>query len=70
MTHIFWDDERGQTLRRERENYSPGGLVTWDVGAGVPDIGIVVDQKDRSNGPAPVGRGVRAHFSFGPPRSY
>jgi len=25
--------------------YSPGDLVTWDLGGGVPHIGIVVDQK-------------------------
>jgi len=26
-------------------DYSPGDLVTWDLGRGVPHIGIVVDQK-------------------------
>jgi uncharacterized protein len=26
-------------------DYSPGDLVTWDLGGGVPHIGIVVDQK-------------------------
>lgn len=32
------------------EDYSPGDLVTWDLGGGVPHIGIVVDQKDRGSG--------------------
>jgi len=27
------------------EDYKPGDLVTWDLGGGVPHIGIVVDQK-------------------------
>ena len=31
-------------------DYSPGDLVTWDLGRGVPHIGIVVNQKDRSSG--------------------
>lgn len=30
------------------EEYGPGDLVTWDLGGGVPHIGIVVDQKARS----------------------
>jgi len=28
-------------------DYSPGDLVTWDLGGGVPHIGIVVDRKSR-----------------------
>jgi uncharacterized protein YijF (DUF1287 family) len=32
------------------EDYAPGDLVTWDLGRGVPHIGIVVDQKDRWSG--------------------
>jgi hypothetical protein len=27
------------------DDYSPGDLVTWDLGGGVPHIGIVVDRK-------------------------
>jgi uncharacterized protein YijF (DUF1287 family) len=27
------------------EDYSPGNLVTWDLGGNVPHIGIVVDQR-------------------------
>jgi uncharacterized protein YijF (DUF1287 family) len=29
------------------EDYTPGDLVTWDLGSNVPHIGIVVDQKAR-----------------------
>lgn len=32
------------------QDYSPGDLVTWDLGGGVPHIGIVVDQKDHLSG--------------------
>lgn len=32
------------------EDYAPGDLVTWDLGRGVPHIGIVVDQKSRWSG--------------------
>jgi uncharacterized protein len=31
-------------------DYSPGDLVTWDLGGNVPHIGIVVDQKARWTG--------------------
>jgi uncharacterized protein YijF (DUF1287 family) len=31
-------------------DYAPGDLVTWDLGGGVPHIGIVVDQKSRWSG--------------------
>ena len=27
------------------QDYSPGDLVTWDLGGGVPHIGIIVDRK-------------------------
>jgi uncharacterized protein YijF (DUF1287 family) len=30
------------------EDYAPGDLITWDLGRGVPHIGIVVDQKSVS----------------------
>jgi uncharacterized protein YijF (DUF1287 family) len=38
---------KGQSLRvtRSAEDYSPGDLVSWDLGGGVPHIGIVVDRK-------------------------
>jgi uncharacterized protein YijF (DUF1287 family) len=32
------------------EDYSPGDLVTWDLGGGVPHIGIVVDRKSAGGG--------------------
>jgi uncharacterized protein len=37
----------GETLRitDRAGDYSPGDLVTWDLGGNVPHIGIVVDQK-------------------------
>jgi uncharacterized protein YijF (DUF1287 family) len=43
---------KGQALpiSRRTEDYSPGDLVTWDLGGGVPHIGIVVDQKSSSTG--------------------
>lgn len=31
-------------------DYSPGDLVTWDLGGGVPHIGIVVDRKSTETG--------------------
>ena len=40
---------KGETLpiSRVSEDYVPGDLVTWDLGRGVPHIGIVVDEKGR-----------------------
>jgi len=37
----------GETLglTKRQEDYSPGDIVTWDLGGGVPHIGIVVNQK-------------------------
>ena len=32
------------------EDYGPGELVTWDLGGGVPHIGIVVDRKATQSG--------------------
>ncbi len=32
------------------EDYLPGELVTWDLGGGIPHIGIVVSQKSPSTG--------------------
>jgi uncharacterized protein YijF (DUF1287 family) len=41
---------KGETLpiTGRAQDYSPGDLVTWDLGSGIPHIGIVVDQKARS----------------------
>jgi uncharacterized protein len=38
---------KGETLAitQRAEDYAPGDVVTWDLGGGVPHIGIVVDQK-------------------------
>jgi uncharacterized protein YijF (DUF1287 family) len=40
---------KGETLpiTIRSEDYSPGDLVTWDLGGGVPHIGIVVDRRSR-----------------------
>ena len=40
---------KGETLpiTVRSADYSPGDLVTWDLGGGVPHIGIVVDQRSR-----------------------
>jgi uncharacterized protein YijF (DUF1287 family) len=32
-------------MTEKSEDYNPGDLVTWDLGGGVPHIGIVVDRK-------------------------
>lgn len=42
----------GETLpiTTQGSDYNPGDLVTWDLGGGVPHIGIVVDQKVSSSG--------------------
>ena len=43
---------KGQTLpiTNNAADYAAGDLVTWDLGRGVPHIGIVVDQKSASSG--------------------
>ena len=38
------------------EDYAPGDIVTWDLGGGVPHVGILVDQKA-----APSGRYMIVH---------
>jgi uncharacterized protein YijF (DUF1287 family) len=38
------------SLSGNAEDYSPGDLVTWDLGGGVPHIGIVVDRKSPQSG--------------------
>jgi uncharacterized protein YijF (DUF1287 family) len=35
-------------LLTRAEDYGPGDLVTWDLGGGVPHIGIVVDRKSQA----------------------
>jgi uncharacterized protein YijF (DUF1287 family) len=43
---------RGKSLPNTNrgEDYSPGDIVTWDLGGGVPHIGIVVDRKSAGSG--------------------
>ncbi len=45
LTMFF--DRKGDTLpiSTQGRDYGPGDLVTWDLGGGVPHIGIVVDRK-------------------------
>jgi uncharacterized protein len=38
------------TITRRAEDYSPGDLVTWDLGGNVPHIGIVVNTKSAESG--------------------
>jgi uncharacterized protein YijF (DUF1287 family) len=38
------------SLSSRAEDYAPGDLVTWDLGGGVPHIGVVVDQKSSQGG--------------------
>jgi uncharacterized protein YijF (DUF1287 family) len=32
------------------DDYAPGDVVTWDLGGGVPHVGLVVDQKSSESG--------------------
>jgi uncharacterized protein YijF (DUF1287 family) len=43
---------KGETLAigQRSEDYAPGELVTWDLGGGVPHIGIVVGQRSAMSG--------------------
>jgi hypothetical protein len=43
---------KGETLgiTSQPTDYTPGDLVTWDLGGNVPHIGIVVDQKSEASG--------------------
>jgi uncharacterized protein YijF (DUF1287 family) len=43
---------KGELLRvsARSEDYSPGDLITWDLGGNVPHIGIVVDRKSALTG--------------------
>ena len=37
-------------LSGRADDYAPGDLVTWDLGGGVPHIGVIVDQKSAKSG--------------------
>jgi uncharacterized protein YijF (DUF1287 family) len=43
---------KGEVLpvTRRGDDYAPGEIVTWDLGGGVPHIGIVVDRKSPQTG--------------------
>jgi len=43
---------KGESLpiTNQAVDYAPGDLVTWDLGGGVPHIGIVVDERSRPSG--------------------
>jgi len=38
-------------VSREARAYRPGDLITWDLGGGVPHIGIAIDQQTREGRP-------------------
>lgn len=38
-------------VTKTAEDYHPGDIVTWDLGSGVPHIGIVSDQKTENGTP-------------------
>ena len=48
---VFFE-RKGESLptTNRAADYAPGDLVTWDLGRGIPHIGIVVDQKSRWSG--------------------
>ena len=49
---IVFFSRKGEALplSARPEDYAPGDLVTWDLGGGVPHIGVVVDQKSSQSG--------------------
>jgi uncharacterized protein YijF (DUF1287 family) len=49
---MMFFSRNGETLKLSSDtaDYSPGDLVTWDLGGNVPHIGIVVDQKSPQSG--------------------
>ena len=42
---------RGQikNISSDPDDYVPGDIVTWDLGSGIPHIGIVINQKSADN---------------------
>lgn len=38
------------SLSARAEDYAPGDIVTWDLGGGVPHVGLLVDQRSRESG--------------------
>jgi len=49
---MFFFVRKGESLplSGRADDYAPGDLVTWDLGGGVPHIGVVVDQKSAKSG--------------------
>ena len=47
---FFQRKGESRPISTHAEDYAPGDLVTWDLGGGVPHIGIVVDQKSPGSG--------------------
>jgi len=47
---FFGRNGETKPISERPEDFSPGDLVTWDLGAGVPHIGIVVDTKSPASG--------------------
>ena len=47
---FFSHKGRSLAITSQNHDYSPGELITWDLGGGVPHIGIVVDQKSPQSG--------------------
>jgi uncharacterized protein YijF (DUF1287 family) len=49
---MMFFSRKGEALAitERADDYSPGHLVTWDLGGNVPHIGIVVDQKSPTSG--------------------
>ena len=79
---------KGESLAitAQGRDYNPGDLVTWDLGGGVPHIGVVVDRKSSTSGRYMIvhniGQGpkledvlfhwkITGHYRyFGPPASH
>jgi len=47
---FFARNGKSLPITTRAEDYSPGDLVTWDLGGNVPHIGIVVDRKSAASG--------------------
>jgi len=47
LTVFFQRKGESLPITNRAADYAPGDLVTWDLGRGIPHIGIVVDQKIR-----------------------
>ena len=50
LMEFFSRKGKSLPITNRSEDYSPGDLVTWDLGGGVPHIGIVVDRKSAESG--------------------